>query len=75
MATKQEMLEVVETAINELIANKVASYRIGERTFTYYQLQDLIAWRNQLRRELNIPITVIGDPFMERTDAGINNTD
>ncbi len=60
---KKELLIKVEEAIGLLLEKKIASYKIGERTFTYLQLKDLIELRNQLRRELNIPITIIGDPF------------
>lgn len=70
---KRELLETVERAINELISQKIASYKIGERMFTYLQLQSLIEWRNQLRAELGIPITVIGNPFEDTTEKTNDN--
>jgi len=60
---KKELLETVERAIQEIVSQKISSYKIGERMFTYIQLQSLIELRNQLRAELGMPITVIGNPF------------
>lgn len=60
----EKMLETIETAIKSLVENKVASYRIGERYFTYHSLDELIKLRNDIRRELNErPFTIIATPF------------
>lgn len=62
----QELLNTIEFAIKELIERKVVSYRIGERSFTYYSISDLIAFRDKVLKELNeTPITIIGSPFEE----------
>ena len=53
MATKQEMLDNVEAAINaRIIGGAVQSYSIGGRNLQYIPLQDLYKLRDQLRREI-----------------------
>jgi len=60
----QNMLQVVETAIIELVSNKVASYKIGERFFTYHTIDDLLKLKKDIQNELNsTPITIVVDPF------------
>ncbi|MEM4235884.1 MAG: hypothetical protein QXV44_02440 [Candidatus Anstonellaceae archaeon] len=49
----KEMIQEVESAIRQLISKQVKSYKLGERWFTYFDLAELIQWRNQLIRELN----------------------
>jgi len=44
----QNMLQVVETAIIELVSNKVASYKIGERFFTYHTIDDLLKLKKDI---------------------------
>ena len=60
----ENMLQVVETAIIELVSNKVASYKIGERFFTYHTIDDLLKLKKDIQNELNsTPITIVVDPF------------
>lgn len=60
----QDLLRTIETAIKELVENKVVSYRIGERYFTYHSLDELMRMRLNILRELNeTPITIIATPF------------
>jgi len=52
MATKQEMLDNVDAAINARISGgAVQSYTIGGRNLMYIPLGDLMKLRDQLRRE------------------------
>jgi hypothetical protein len=51
--TKQEMLDNVETAINNLISG-AQSYTINGRTFQRADLDKLIKWRDQLKREIAV---------------------
>ena len=46
------LLQEVETAINELITNRVKSYSIGQRHFTYLDLDELRNWRREILEEL-----------------------
>lgn len=48
----REMIEEVEAAIRQLINRSVKSYKLGERWFTYFDIAELIRWRNELREEL-----------------------
>lgn len=51
--TKQTMLENIETAINNFIADGAAqSYTINGRTFQRAELDKLMKWRDQLKREI-----------------------
>ena len=53
MATKQEMLENVENAINARMAGgAVQAYSIGNRNLQYISLSELIKLRNQLKAEI-----------------------
>lgn len=62
----EELLETIETAIKSLVENKVASYRIGERYFTYHSIDELQRMRRDILRELNeTPFTIIATPFDE----------
>ncbi len=55
MATKQEMLDNVEAAINARISGgAVQSYTIGGRNLMYIPLTDLMKLRDQLRRETSV---------------------
>jgi hypothetical protein len=49
--TKQEMLDNVEIAINNLVSG-AQSYTISGRTFQRPDLDRLIKWRDQLKREI-----------------------
>lgn len=49
--TKQEMLDNVETAINNLVSG-AQSYTINGRTFQRADLDKLTKWRDQLKREI-----------------------
>jgi len=50
----QQQLIIVETAISNLVAGAVKSYQIGQRSFTYFDLTELINWRKQLLTELQM---------------------
>jgi hypothetical protein len=53
MATKQEMLDNVETAINaRMTGGAVQSYSIGGRNLQYITLTELIKLRDILRQEI-----------------------
>lgn len=53
MATKQEMLDNVENAINARVnGGAVQAYSIGGRNIQYIPLPDLMKLRDQLRREI-----------------------
>ena len=53
MATKKEMLDNVDNAINTFICNgAIQSYSIGGRNIQRSQLPELVKWRDQLRREI-----------------------
>lgn len=53
MATKQEMLDNVEAAINaRMTGGAVQSYSIGGRSLQYISLSELIKLRDQLRKEI-----------------------
>lgn len=54
MATTQEMLTAVETAIQALVSGGVAEYTIGGRTFKKNNLTELANWRDKLKRELRV---------------------
>mgnify|MGYP001055849953 CR=1 FL=1 len=49
----EQMLNEIETAISELVQNKVASYKLGERSYTFYSIGELIKLREQILSELN----------------------
>jgi|GEM_PF-6918040 len=49
----RELLQTVETVINDLITKKIKNYRIGERLFTYYDIDELLRYRQELIREIN----------------------
>lgn len=52
--TKQEMLEVLETAINTKMAGgMVQSYSIGGRNIQYERLSELLKMRKQLQNEIS----------------------
>jgi len=51
--TKEEAIELlaeVDSAIHSLVVNKVKSYRLGDRSFTYLDVEELLRWRAELRR-------------------------
>ena len=50
----QQQLITVETAIQNLVAGAVKSYQIGQRSFTYLDLNELLNWRKQLLTELQM---------------------
>ena len=53
MATTQEMLTAVNTAIHNLMTGgAVASYRIGDRNIQYMTLKELMDLRSQLQQEV-----------------------
>ncbi len=53
MATKQEMLENVENAINaRMTGGAVQSYSIGGRNLQYITLSELMKLRDQLKQEV-----------------------
>ena len=53
MATKQEMLDNVDNAINaRLNGGAVQAYSIGGRNIQYSPLSELMKLRDQLRREV-----------------------
>ncbi len=53
MATKQEMLDNVETAINaRLTGGAVASYSIAGRNLQYISLSELMKLRDKLKAEV-----------------------
>jgi len=51
MATLQEMLTEVETAISQLVTG-AKSYTIAGRTVTKTDLKELRAWRSELKQEI-----------------------
>lgn len=54
MATKQEMLENVEAAINaRLTGGAVASYSIGGRNLQYISMRELMDLRDKLKAEVS----------------------
>ena len=54
MATKQEMLDNVDNAINaRLNGGAVQAYSIGGRNIQYIPLSELMKLRDQLRREVS----------------------
>lgn len=50
---KQILLDSVEAAIAQLTANNSKEYKIKDREFTYLDLDELRAWRDQLRSEIS----------------------
>lgn len=51
--TKQEMLDNVETAINNILAGgAVQSYSINGRNLQRFSLQELMNLRDQLKKEI-----------------------
>ena len=50
----EQQLIVVETAISNLVSGSVKSYQIGQRSFTYLDLTELLNWRKQLLTELQM---------------------
>jgi hypothetical protein len=50
---KQKQLDLVEDAIAQLTGNNSKQYKIKDREFTYLDLTELRAWRNQLRTEIS----------------------
>lgn len=51
--TKQEMLDNVENAINTLMAGgAVQAYSIGGKNLERMKLNELMAWRKQLKAEI-----------------------
>ena len=50
---KQILLDSVETAIAQLTSNNSKQYKIKDREFTYLDLAELRAWRNELRTEIS----------------------
>ena len=54
MATKEEMLTNVESAIDaKMKGGAVESYSINGRNIKYMNLSELIKWRNQLKAEIS----------------------
>lgn len=54
MASKQEMLDAVNSAIQaRLTGGAVASYSIGGRNTAYISLRELTELRDKLQREIN----------------------
>ena len=52
--TKQEMLDHVNTAIDEIVAGGAAhSYSVGGRNLQRYSLTELMDFRNHLQSEVN----------------------
>lgn len=49
---RYELLKKVELAIYSIVDGGAASYTIGSRSFTYNNLNDLIALRDKLKSEL-----------------------
>ena len=69
--TESELLDLIQnidTGLAALMNRKIKSYTIGERTFTYTTMADLLGWRRVLQEELNsIPcaiVSVFDDPEM-----------
>jgi hypothetical protein len=52
MATTQEMLTQVETAIQALVSGGLSEYTINGRTFKKINLTEMYKWRDNLKREL-----------------------
>lgn len=50
---KQKQLDLVEDAIAQLTGNNSKQYKIKDREFTYLDLAELRAWRDQLRSEIS----------------------
>ena len=55
----QQQLIIVETAIQNLVSGSVKSYQIGQRSFTYLDLTELLNWRKQLLIELGMLDSVV----------------
>jgi len=49
----------IETAIQSLVKNKVKSYRIGDRYYTYFDLKELGDMRREINKELNDTVKVV----------------
>jgi len=47
------MIEQINNAISELLSGKVKSYKIGSRSFEYYDIQELLNIRDRLIQETN----------------------
>jgi len=59
---KAELIELrneIETAIKSLVKNKVKSYRIGDRYYTYFDLTELANMRREINKELNDTVKVV----------------
>jgi len=59
---KAELIELrneIETAIKSLVKNKVKSYRIGDRYYTYFDLTELANMRKEINKELNETVKVV----------------
>jgi len=46
------MLTAVETAINTLVTNKLASVELFGVRYAYHKLPELTAWRDKLRAQV-----------------------
>jgi len=66
----QQQLIVVETAIQNLVAGAVKSYQIGQRSFTYLDLTELLNWRKQLLTELQLIDYVVTQYVNNTTEDG-----
>jgi len=59
---KTELLDLrkeIETAIKSLVKNRVKSYRIGDRYYTYFDLTELANMRREINKELNDTVKVV----------------
>lgn len=55
MPTKEEyeqMISQIDDAILQLSTGKVKMYRLGDRQFTYYDLNELIATREYYKKQM-----------------------
>ena len=66
----QQQLIIVETAIQNLVSGSVKSYSIGQRSFTYLDLTELLNWRKQLLTELQMIDYVITQYVNNTTEDG-----
>lgn len=55
--TSQSLLADVETAISKILSGAIQEYYIGGRRITYFNLQELIDIRNQLKAAVAIETT------------------
>ena len=66
----QQQLVTVETAISNLVAGVVKSYQIGQRSFTYLDLTELLNWRKQLLTELQMVDYIVTQYVQNTTEDG-----